>query len=266
LARRNSLLQKSLLGKEAEPAQVTPPAADASPILTGSHNEADSAVNNDTRRAIYVIPSTDYLQTTLRNLREKLLFKQTFRYVVFTGSGAGLFTSGDASRSILAMLLANSIKDGFEHNGTLQMAYSAKYGFQKDLRDAEYSVFWISAFSMKSFEASCLRISKHIPHLNKKENDPKQLVKDYLSEVRAGKWLLIWDQAEYDTLFCHGGLFDFLPSSHLGCLLLSQSGTAIAMELKNRFQEKFANQQLMKELTDTEFFEGPDDYYINYRS
>jgi hypothetical protein len=65
----------------------------------------------------------------------------------------------------------------------LQFAYSVKE------RWPEYSVFWVAALSMESFEQACVGVAKalRIPQAAGGDEDLKEVVQQYLSSSRAGQ-------------------------------------------------------------------------------
>jgi hypothetical protein len=73
----------------------------------------------------------------------------------------------------------------------LQFAYEVKEA------QPEWSIFWVPAVSMESFEQACAEIVQtlHIPQSADKE-DTEELVKQYLSSSRARRWLLVVDNAD----------------------------------------------------------------------
>lgn len=80
----------------------------------------------------------------------------------------------------------------------LQFAYEIK-----ETRP-EWSIFWVSAVSMESFEQACAGIVQalRIPRSGNEEEDPKEPVKEYLSSSWARQWLLVVDNADDpDILF-----------------------------------------------------------------
>jgi hypothetical protein len=60
------------------------------------------------------------------------------------------------------------------------------------------SVFWVSAVDVPSFEAAFLEIGRHyrVPGINEDNANVKSLVKVYMSQDVAGRWLLIVDNAD----------------------------------------------------------------------
>ena len=91
----------------------------------------------------------------------------------------------------------------------LKFAYSVK-----DSRP-EYSIFWVPALSLESFEQACSEIVRTLQIPTGDNDDVKELVRQYLSAKRARKWLLIVDNADdMEIVFGSGsskGITDYLP-------------------------------------------------------
>jgi tetratricopeptide (TPR) repeat protein len=100
----------------------------------------------------------------------------------------------------------------------------------------EFSIFWLPALSMESFEQACADVAKalHIPQAGKEE-DPKELVRQWLSAGRAGRWLLVLDNADdADILFKTGrskGVVDYLPESEQGVVVYTTRTQEVAVSL-----------------------------------
>ena len=108
-----------------------------------------------------------------------------------------------------------------------------EYAHRRRGREPQLSVFWIHASSASRFEQDFLKIGRlaGIPELDDSSQDPKQLIKDWLSSGDAGTWLLIVDSAddtdilfgnrEADRPFILKGLSEFLPQSSNGSILFT---------------------------------------------
>jgi tetratricopeptide (TPR) repeat protein len=98
----------------------------------------------------------------------------------------------------------------------LQFAYSVK---EKWLG---YSVLWVPALSMESFEQACVGVARalRIPYVAGGEEDVKELVQQHLSSSRAERWLLVVDNADDADIFFgteqSRGIIDYLPESETG--------------------------------------------------
>jgi tetratricopeptide (TPR) repeat protein len=114
----------------------------------------------------------------------------------------------------------------------LQFAYTVKETWP------EYSIFWVPALSMESFEQACVDIAKKldIPQAAGGEEDTKELVRQYLSDgERVGKWLLVVDNVD-DRAMLYGdgqmkGVFDYLPPSEEGIVVFTTRTLEVAVEL-----------------------------------
>jgi tetratricopeptide (TPR) repeat protein len=113
----------------------------------------------------------------------------------------------------------------------LQFAYEVK-----ETRP-DWSIFWVPAVSMESFEQACVGIVQalRIPQRSNEEEDPKELVKEYLSSSQARRWLLVVDNADDpDMLFGSGqslGIEDYLPESEDGLTVYTTRTLEVAVLL-----------------------------------
>ncbi|CAH0024287.1 unnamed protein product [Clonostachys rhizophaga] len=102
-----------------------------------------------------------------------------------------------------------------------------------ELEQRNYSVLWISAFSMASFEQACTAIIRDFAIPSAADEDPKQTVRDFLNSDRAGKWFLIIDNADdmailYGPDDQPGGIINFLPDSESGRILFTTRSREVA--------------------------------------
>jgi tetratricopeptide (TPR) repeat protein len=109
----------------------------------------------------------------------------------------------------------------------LRLAYSVKYS------KPDWSIFWIPALSEATFEQACGDIVKKLAISKSSNDDPKCLLRDYLNSPRAGRWLLVIDNADdYDLLFGGNGnlegLIDYLPESESGRTLFTTRSRIVA--------------------------------------
>jgi hypothetical protein len=114
----------------------------------------------------------------------------------------------------------------------LQFAYEVKEA------EPEWSIFWVPAVSMESFEQACAGIVQalHIPRRRKEEDDPKELVKQYLSSSRTRRWLLVVDNADDPNILFggseqSGGIVDYLPESEGGVTVYTTRTLEVAVSL-----------------------------------
>jgi len=113
----------------------------------------------------------------------------------------------------------------------LKFAYSVK-----DSRP-EYSIFWVPALSLESFEQACGEIAwaLRIPLAVGDKEDVKELVRQYPSAKRAGKWLLIVDNADdIEMVFGEGrskGVADYLPEKEDSLIVFTTRHQEVAVSL-----------------------------------
>ena len=91
----------------------------------------------------------------------------------------------------------------------------------------EFSVFWVPALSVESFEQAYREIARvwEIGSVSNEQEDVKELVRRHLSATSAGKWLLVIDNAD-DLNILEGsetvaGLLEYLPESDLGLTIFT---------------------------------------------
>ncbi|RYC79044.1 hypothetical protein BFJ63_vAg18079, partial [Fusarium oxysporum f. sp. narcissi] len=113
----------------------------------------------------------------------------------------------------------------------LQLAHLAKNDSQIH---QHYSVIWMPALSMASFEQACTRMIRVFDIEHADNEDPKETFKDFLSSEEAGKWFLIIDNADnmetlYGTAHNPGGIADFIPDCEQGHILFTTRSCEIAV-------------------------------------
>ncbi|KAM0539576.1 hypothetical protein ACHAO7_012047, partial [Fusarium culmorum] len=113
----------------------------------------------------------------------------------------------------------------------LQLAHLAKSDSQSH---QHYSVIWMPALSMVSFEQACTRMVKVFDIEHADNEDPKEIFKDFLSSEEAGKWFLIIDNADemktlYGTAQDLGGIADYIPDCEQGCILFTTRSREVAV-------------------------------------
>lgn len=119
--------------------------------------------------------------------------------------------------------------------GKTQVALQFAYSVKEDC--PEYSIFWVQALSMETFELSCREIARVLGIRQEQEGgeDLKILVRQRLSAKTAGKWLLVIDNAD-DLDLLRGtyqaeGLLAFLPESDGGLTIFTTRHGAVAQYL-----------------------------------
>ncbi|KAJ5532275.1 hypothetical protein N7494_008827 [Penicillium frequentans] len=96
----------------------------------------------------------------------------------------------------------------------------------------EFSVFWVPALSLQTFEQACSRIAKKVGIQHPSDDECESamdLVYDYLSSSAAGKWLFIVDNADdHDLLFNKLGQY-FPVSENNGVTLFTTRSREVAV-------------------------------------
>jgi tetratricopeptide (TPR) repeat protein len=124
---------------------------------------------------------------------------------------------------------------GLGGTGKTQVALQFAYAVKES--QPEWSIFWLPAVSMESFEQACVEIAQElgIAQAADKEEDAKELVKQYLSSSRAGRWLLVVDNADdLDIMFGREqsrGIVDYLPESEQGVVVYTTRTLEVAVPL-----------------------------------
>ncbi|PVH94219.1 TPR repeat protein [Periconia macrospinosa] len=162
-------------------------------------------------RATYSIPflknrSFVGRQAELDVLKQKLMVDRTCRKMLIVGLG------GTGKTQV-----------------ALQFAYAVKKAWP------EFSIFWMPAVSMESFEQACGDIVTALHIRQTADDDVKELVKRHLSTARAGKWLLVVDNADDRDVVIGSrqtkGVVDYLPQSEEGVVLFTTRVRELAVSL-----------------------------------
>ncbi|KAH7201293.1 hypothetical protein DER44DRAFT_440777 [Fusarium oxysporum] len=121
--------------------------------------------------------------------------------------------------------------------GKTQIALQLAYWIKEKKRD--YSVFWVPALSRASFEQACMQIidACNIPTTD--NNSVVESVRQYLSSKRAGKWLLVVDNADdmqtvMGSIGVEKGLYRSLPQSDHGRILFTTRYRKVAVSVAGR--------------------------------
>ncbi|PNP84972.1 hypothetical protein FNYG_01669 [Fusarium nygamai] len=115
----------------------------------------------------------------------------------------------------------------------LQLAHIVK---KEDEADRSYSVIWMPALSMASFEQACTKMISEFGIQRANEEDPKATFKRFLSSKKARKWFLIVDNADnietlYGTAVASGGIDEFIPDCEHGCILYTTRSREVAVSV-----------------------------------
>lgn len=124
---------------------------------------------------------------------------------------------------------------GLGGTGKTQLALRFAYKVKETM--LAVSVFWMPALSWASFEQACAAVvaALRINRVDSGHDDPKELVKEYLSADRVGPWLLVLDNADdHDIVFGKDrakGIIDYLPESENGTILFTTRVQELAVSL-----------------------------------
>ncbi|KAM7211693.1 HET domain containing protein, partial [Rhypophila decipiens] len=129
--------------------------------------------------------------------------------------------------------------------GKSQLALELAHRTQQNYKNC--SVFWISAADMDSFYQACSYVAQKlgIPGWDDENQDTRKLLQVQLSKESAGKWLLIYDDADDASLGASKQpsqrvttLLDFIPQSDHGCIIFTtaSSNTAEMLAPENMMQ------------------------------
>jgi nucleoside phosphorylase/tetratricopeptide (TPR) repeat protein len=118
--------------------------------------------------------------------------------------------------------------------GKTQIALELAYHMRE--RDSSCSIFWVPCTSYESIEQAFMTIAQIIGIHGVKPAEAKGRVKAYLSQERAGKWLLICDNADDMDMWVQSStdapvLIDFLPQSEQGHILFTTRNRKLAVKL-----------------------------------
>src|ERR1051326_1615722 len=119
--------------------------------------------------------------------------------------------------------------------GKTQVALEFAYHVKE--RCQEFSIFWVQALSMETFEQGCMEVARALglQQLRESEEDVRKVVQQWLCGKHVGKWLLIVDNAD-DLDLLRGceqaeGLLGFLPESEDGLTIFTTRHAGVAQHL-----------------------------------
>ncbi|EED11810.1 kinesin light chain, putative [Talaromyces stipitatus ATCC 10500] len=118
--------------------------------------------------------------------------------------------------------------------GKTQVALELAYRIRD--RNKECSIFWIPCTSHAMIDQTFLHIAQKLRLRDVNPAEVKEQVKIYLSSERAGKWLLVFDNADDTKMWLAAShiappLEDFLPESEQGRILFTSRNRKLAMKL-----------------------------------
>ena len=123
--------------------------------------------------------------------------------------------------------------------GKTQILLELIYRIRQKYKDC--SILWIPAINMETVQQAYLHIAKKlsISGMEQDKSDVFKLVQEYLSEERAGQWLLVFDNADNIDMWIGkpgpgGGansLIEYLPRSTQGCIVFTTRDRKTAIKL-----------------------------------
>ncbi|KAF9767582.1 hypothetical protein IL306_015229, partial [Fusarium sp. DS 682] len=121
--------------------------------------------------------------------------------------------------------------------GKTQIALQLAYWIKEKKQD--YSVFWVPALSRASFEQACIQIIDACDIPTADNNNAVESVRQYLSSKRAGKWLLVVDNADdmqtvMGSIGVEKGIYRSLPQSDEGRILFTTRYRKVAVSVTGR--------------------------------
>ena len=138
------------------------------------------------------------------------------------------------------------------------------------------SIIWIPATNMESLEQAYLGVAQQlgIPRWAEDKANVKRLVQNYLSKDSAGKWLLVFDNADDIDMWTAnpsrngepGQLIGYLPRNECGCVSFTTRDRKTAVKLTNtniievsEMDEDVTAQLLQRSLTDPNLVKNQPD-------
>ncbi|KAH0556321.1 hypothetical protein GP486_005753 [Trichoglossum hirsutum] len=218
-------------------------------VIRGVYNYADSHKNKRwqpyaaataaayAKELLSVIPLADVVKTETADetTREQMcsFYLPFLRNLQFIGRSAELET---LKQKLLVKKDCQKVAiSGLGGIGKTQVALQFAYSVKEDY--PEFSIFWVQALSMETFEQGCIEIARSIGihHGQESKDDVKTLVRRHLRSKTAGKWLLIIDNADDLDLLCGfkqtEGLLAFLPESDDGLTIFTTRHAGVAQYL-----------------------------------
>ncbi|KAL3435108.1 purine and uridine phosphorylase [Aspergillus tetrazonus] len=146
-------------------------------------------------------------QEEITNLEELLTMQDGPRRIAITGLG-------EVGKTQIALEVAYRIRD----------------------RDHDCTVLWVPCTSRALIEQMFLRFAEILGLHGVKPADVKEQMKAYLGSKRAGKWLLVFDNADDTEMWLAANdrgpaLEDFLPQGEQGHILFTTRNRKLAMKL-----------------------------------
>ncbi|KAI0537281.1 hypothetical protein GGR58DRAFT_527494 [Xylaria digitata] len=116
--------------------------------------------------------------------------------------------------------------------GKTQVALQLAFWVKNNQPD--YSVFWVPVLGHASFEQAYAEIARRLDIQIKDDEGLKVSVRRYLESERAGKWLLVVDNADdteivFGSSNMPGGIYKYLPESDNGLTLFTTRSREVAV-------------------------------------
>ncbi|CEF83995.1 unnamed protein product [Fusarium graminearum] len=155
---------------------------------------------------------------------------------------------------------------GLGRVGKTQIALRFAYRIKE--KRPEYSIFWVPVLSAETAERAYGDMAKKLGlQKSSEDEDVKDLVCQHLSSNKAGKWLLIIDNADEEELIFGSaekpGLEEYLPQNENGIILLTTRSGQVANdfaqadviyieqmdqeEAKNLFEKSLVQKHLLRD-------------------
>ncbi|KAH9205342.1 hypothetical protein DL95DRAFT_451266 [Leptodontidium sp. 2 PMI_412] len=124
--------------------------------------------------------------------------------------------------------------------GKTQLMLEIVYRIRDRYKDC--LVIWIPATNTESLHQAYLDVARQlkIPGSDEDKADAKKLVQGYLSKESAGRWLLVFDNADDVNMWItqsrpgSGRLLDYLPRSEQGCIVFTTRDKKTAVKLAHQ--------------------------------
>ncbi|KAL2825852.1 hypothetical protein BJY01DRAFT_256170 [Aspergillus pseudoustus] len=103
-------------------------------------------------------------------------------------------------------------------------------------KDKEHSIFWVPCTSYAMVEQSFLKLAQIVGLQDINPAEIKEQVKTYLNSAHAGKWLLIFDNADDPVMWLESNntalaLEEYLPGSENGRIVFTTRNMGLAVDL-----------------------------------
>ncbi|KAF5631917.1 ankyrin protein [Fusarium sp. NRRL 25303] len=188
--------------------------------------------SNQTSDAQTAIPLRTQQNTEARNRTHYLPLSRNKNFTGREGVMADLqrllFTDPNGQRVALY---------GLGGVGKTQIAIELAHLVKKEEQaDCSYSVIWMPALSMASFEQACTKMISEFGIKRANDENAKETFKRFLDSEKAGKWFLIIDNADnietlYGTAEAPGGIGEFIPDCEHGYILYTTRSREVAISV-----------------------------------